>query len=157
MRKSGDQAIALDARQTQGASEAVNSVIYFAILPYFLNDAAVNKRYIGKKSIEGTTYHKIEITFDVEGGGRDHDDVYVYWIDAEDYSLDYLAYSYEVNGGGVRFRSAYNSRTVGGLVFQDYINYKHDKNTPVTSLDDIFVAGGLKELSRIELYNISTL
>ena len=156
-RQSGDQIIALSDKQARGAAEGVNSVIYFAILPHFLNDGAVNKRYLGKKSIMGTSYHKIEITFDVEGGGKDHDDVYIYWIDAEDYSLDYLAYSFEVNGGGVRFRSAYNSREVGGIIFQDYINYKHDKNTPVASLDDVLMAGGLQELSRIELKNISTL
>ena len=148
--------VSLTAKELKAYHESVNSVVYFAILPYFLNDAAVNKRYLGKKSIKGTNYHKIEITFDKEGGGSDHDDVYVYWIDASDYSLDYLAYSYEVNGGGVRFRAAYNPRQVAGITFQDYVNYKHDKNTPVATLDDIYVAGGLKELSRIELKNISS-
>jgi hypothetical protein len=155
-RMSGGQLIPLDHKKTKAYTESVNSVVYFAILPYFLNDGAVNKRYLGQKSIRGTNYHKIEVTFDEEGGGSDHDDVYVYWIDADDYSLDYLAYSFEVNGGGVRFREAYNSLRVAGIVFQDYVNYKHDKNTPVASLDDVFVAGGLTELSRIELKNITS-
>lgn len=156
-RMSGDQLTPLDNKKTKAYTESVNSVVYFAILPYFLNDGAVNKRYLGQKSIKGTNYHKIEVTFDEEGGGTDHDDVYVYWIDAADYSLDYLAYSFEVNGGGVRFREAYNSRRINGIIFQDYINYKHDKNTPVESLDDVLVAGELMELSRIELENISSI
>jgi len=140
-RLSGTDIIELNSKESTAASAGVNSVVYFAMLPYFL---------------KGIQYHKIEITFEEEGGGSDHDDVYVYWIDAADYSLDYLAYSYEVNGGGVRFREAYNAHQVAGITFQDYVNYKHDKNTPVATLDDIFVAGGLKELSRIELKNISS-
>ena len=156
-RMSGDQQIALADKIARASRESVNSVVYFAILPHFLNDPAVNKRYLGQNSIKGTTYHKIEITFDEEGGGSDHDDVYVYWFDAADYSLDFLAYSFEVNGGGVRFREAYNPRRTAGITFQDYVNYKHNKETPVESLDDVFVAGELIELSRIELKNIRSI
>ena len=69
--------------------------------------------------------------------------------------MDYLAYSFQVNGGGVRFREAYNPRTVGGIRFQDYVNYKHEnKDFPVQQLDQAFLNKELKELSRIELKNI---
>jgi len=71
--------------------------------------------------------------------------------------VDYLAYSYHVNGGGVRFRSAYNSREVDGVRFQDYINYKHDSTTPVEEMDEYYLKGELKELSKIELRNIISL
>jgi len=97
------------------------------------------------------------VTFDQEGGGVDHEDVYVYWVHKQDMTVDYLAYSYQVNGGGVRFRSAYNRRKIGGIIFQDYINYKHDKDTPVSSLDALYETGKLTELSKIELKNIKTI
>lgn len=144
----------LSEKEIKTYSGSVNSVHYFAFLPYFLNDGAVYKDYIGSVSIKGEPYHKIQVTFNEEGGGQDHDDIYVYWIHEQSYTLDYLAYSFHVNGGGVRFRSAYNRRSVGAITFQDYVNYKHDKTTPVFDLDKLYVAGELVELSRIELKNI---
>ena len=144
----------LSAKEVKTYSASVNSVHYFAFLPYFLNDGAVYKNYIGSVSIKGEPYHKIQVTFSEEGGGQDHDDIYVYWIHKKSNTLDYLAYSFHVNGGGVRFRSAYNRRSVGGITFQDYVNYKHDKTTPVFDLDKHYEAGELVELSRIELKNI---
>jgi len=146
--------VELTEKKISGYSNSVNSVHYFAFLPSFLNDDAVNKKLVGEVTVLGKDYYKIEVTFDQEGGGDDHDDVYMYWIGKEDYSLDYLAYSFHVNGGGVRFRSAYNKRTIGGIIFQDYINYKHDKETPVSDLDGLFEKKELIELSKIELVNI---
>lgn len=146
--------VVLTEKQINSYSNSVNSVHYFAFLPSFLNDKAVHKKLIGESTILGKEYYKIEVTFDKEGGGDDHDDIYMYWINKEDFSMDYLAYSFQVNEGGVRFRSAYNKRNVGGIIFQDYVNYKHDKDTPVSELDVLFEKGELIELSKIELVNI---
>jgi hypothetical protein len=38
---------------------------------------------------------------------KDFDDEYMYWI-KDTRKVDYLAYSYHVNDGGVRFRAAFN-------------------------------------------------
>lgn len=146
--------VSLSKKDHDAYGNSVNSVIYFAFIPYFLNDAAVNKEYLGEETIKGMDYHKIRVTFEQNGGGKDFDDVYVYWIDKKDHSLDYLAYSFHVNGGGVRFREAYNTRKIGGVVFQDYVNYKHEKETPVESLGALFDKGELKELSKIILENV---
>jgi len=74
----------------------------------------------------------------------------LYWINEETGIIDYLAYNYIVNGGGVRFREAINSRKINDIVFQDYINYKPEsKETPLNELDNLFENGQLKELSRI--------
>lgn len=135
-------------------SGSVNSVNYFAQLPYHLNDAAVNKTYEGTTTIKDKTYQVVKVTFDEAGGGEDFDDVYYYWFAAENYQLDYLAYSFHVNKGGVRFRSAYNIRTIDGIRFQDYVNYKAAKDTPLADLPKLYEAGELEELSRIELENI---
>ena len=136
-------------------TRSVNSVIYFALLPYGLNDAAVIKQYLGESELEGRAYHKIRVTFRQEGGGEDHDDVFVYWLSKENLSMDYFAYGYHTDGGGTRFRKAYNKRVVGGITFQDYINYKgSDDFDQVDNMDELFSSGKLEELSRIELKNI---
>jgi len=134
-------------------SESLNAVIYFLQLPLKLNDPAVIKKYIGETSIKGKKYHKIEISFDQSKGGADHNDVYYYWFDTEDYSMDHFAYS----AGGNRFREVLRTQEAGGVIFQDYINYQmpsDDSLTTVFKYDSLFEAGKLKELSRIELKNI---
>lgn len=138
-------------------SASVNSVWYFALLPYRLLDPAVQADDLGEATIEEKTYHKVKVTFAAEGGGEDFEDVFVYWFDQEDYSLDYLAYSYlEEDGLGIRFRKAINPRRVGSILFQDYINYKADPALfDVQQLDSAFSAGKLDTLSMIELENVA--
>lgn len=72
-------------------SGSVNSVHYFSILPYGLDGKAVHKTYMDSMEIGGETYHKIKVTFSEEGGGEDHDDEYIYWINTENFTVDYLA------------------------------------------------------------------
>lgn len=136
-------------------ANSVNSVHYFAKLPFGLNDAAVNKEFLGEVNIKGKEYYKIKITFDEFGGGDDFDDVYVYWFNKETFKPDYLAYIFHVDGGGLRFRRAYNERYIKGIRFVDYENYKApDKNTPILSMDSLYVKGELELLSKIELDSI---
>ena len=135
---------------------SVNSVHYFSVLPYGLNDKAVNKTLLESVTIKGKDYHKIKVTFNAEGGGEDHEDVFVYWVDKQSYKLGYLAYSYnEEDGLGMRFREAYNERFVNSLRFVDYNNYKTEDNTiPLENLDKAFEENQLKLLSKIELKNV---
>lgn len=137
-------------------TSSVNSVHYFALLPYGLNDAAVNKSSLGEVSIKDKLYHKIKVTFSQEGGGEDYEDVFIYWIEAGTFKADYIAYSYiEDDGVGIRFREAYNERFINGLRFVDYNNYKsEDATMDLLGLDKAFESGSLKLLSKIELENI---
>ncbi|NAY90729.1 deoxyribose-phosphate aldolase [Muricauda sp. JGD-17] len=133
-------------------SNSVNSVHYFARLPYGLNDPAVNKALLGKVSIKGQEYYKVKVIFDQEGGGDDFDDTYIYWFNINTFKPDYLAYDFHVNGGGQRFREAYNERYVNGIRFVDYNNYKpKSKNTDILSIGELFEKGELELLSKIEL------
>lgn len=135
--------------------ESVNSVHYFSVLPLGLNDAAVNKEYLGTVTIKGKAYHKVKITFKQEGGGVDFEDVFIYWFRTSDFLLDYLAYSYTVNGGGVRFREVSKEQVVNGVRFVNYKNYKpNDAMLSVENLDKAFDNGQLKLLSEINLENI---
>ena len=147
----------IEEKKRAAYTSSVNSVIYFGFLPLPLNDAAVNKSYVGEATINQKNYYKIKVTFDVQGGGEDYEDVFYYWFDKEDFSMDYLAYSYnEDDGIGVRFREAYNARIVNGVVVQDYRNYRpeNEENFPLETIDDAFTEGTLKLLSVIELEDV---
>ncbi len=134
---------------------SINSVNYFVLLPHGLNDPAVNKKFIEEEDIKSKKYYKIQVTFNEKGGGEDFDDVYIYWFNSETFKIDYLAYSFAVNGGGMRFREAYNERIVNGLRFVDYNNYKPDtKDSSLENLGKLFENNQLKLVSKIETENI---
>lgn len=116
--------VLLSPKDSVARAGSVNSVVYFALLPGLLEDPSARKTLEGTDEIGGQTYHRIRVQFVEEGGGTHYDDAYLYWIDPEDFSMDYLAYSFLVDGGGTRFRKAYNARRINGLMFQDYENYK---------------------------------
>ncbi len=129
---------------------SVNSVLYFNKIPLVANDPAVIKEYIGSVVIEEKPYYAIKITFRQEGGGDDFEDEFRYWINKDNYQLDFIAYNYQTDEGGTRFRKAINQRRVGKLLVQDYINYAPtQKFPPLDSLPVYFERGDLKELSRI--------
>lgn len=138
-------------------SSSINSVHYFSVLPFGLNNPAVNKEYLGKIAIKNKQYHKIKITFNKDGGGEDFEDEFVYWVDTKSFKVDYLGYSYSENDGvGLRFREAYNERYIKGIRFVDYINFKPlNKNANLGSLDSLYVNNSLKELSRINLEQVN--
>lgn len=132
-------------------TSSVNSVHYFAHLPYALNDRAVNKELDGETTILGEPYYKIKITFQQEGGGADHHDEFLYWIHKEKFTIDYLAYKFLVNDGGIRFRVAYNPRYVEGIRFVDYENYTiEDYTTELSDLEDLYLKDQLIWLSTIK-------
>ncbi|MDX1409265.1 MAG: DUF6503 family protein, partial [Saprospiraceae bacterium] len=54
----------ITAERTQAYSNSVNSVIYFALLPYGLNDPAVIKSYEGEVDIRGKAYHQVRVAFE---------------------------------------------------------------------------------------------
>ncbi|MEO1011172.1 MAG: DUF6503 family protein [Bacteroidota bacterium] len=150
-----DSLVVLSDSLSHILANAINSVHYFAYLPYGLNDPAVNKEYLGNATIAGQHYHKIRVTFDEEGGGDDHDDTFVYWFHTQTLKPEYLAYSFHVNGGGIRFRKAYNERYINGIRFVDYLNYEPlEKGKALERMDGLFETGGLRLLSRIAIDNI---
>lgn len=136
-------------------SDGVNSVHYFAQLPFGLNNEAVQKKLVGEDSIDNNNYYEIEVTFKEEGGGTDFDDVFVYWVNKQNFTVDYLAYSYATNGGGIRFREAYNPRVIEGIRFADYNNYKPESlDIKLSDLDELFIKKELKLLSKIKTENV---
>lgn len=139
-------------RQLSRAFEDVNSVSYFAMLPYKLNDVAVIKHYEGEIEIKGELYDKVKVTFEGEGSGDSPDNIFYYWFNRETGFMDYLGYT----KGGFRFRAAYNQRFVNGIRFVDYVNYSGGVYTAnaLEEYDQLYNADKLKELSRIILEDV---
>lgn len=149
----GTAVVVPDSMASKYAS-SINSVIYYALLPYRLNDEAVIKKYLGSESIKDQQYDMIEITFKKEGGGKDYDDVYIYWINSKTKFVDYFCYSYSTDGGGIRFREAINPRIINGVRIVDYNNFEVSKETPLDKCAQMFEANELQKISVIELQNV---
>lgn len=136
-------------------ANAVNSVHYFSVLPFSLNDKAVFKKKLKSVTIKGKNYYKIQVTFSENGGGDDFDDVFIYWFNKQTFLLEYLAYAYHTNGGGIRFRDIKNEEMVNGIRFVDYNNYKpKNKSVTVENIDKAFENNQLEKISKIVLQNV---
>ncbi|TMM31281.1 deoxyribose-phosphate aldolase [Polaribacter aestuariivivens] len=137
-------------------SNSINSVHYFSVLPFGLNDKAVRKKLLKPSTVNGKGYHKIEITFTEDGGGEDFEDVFIYWIGKDDFLIDYLAYAYHTNGGGKRFRVLKEQCVKNGIRFVDYHNYKPlNKNIKLINIDKAFEENQLEKVSEIVLKDIN--
>ncbi len=155
-REINGERVPLSAKDSAAYAGSVNSVLYFALLPYALNDPAVQIEYLGTATLNKEPYHKIKVTFRTEGGGEDYQDEYIYWFHRDRHTMDYLAYNYQVDGGGARFREAYNIRTVDGLRIADYRNYKPvPQSMEVAVFDSLFEAGRMEQVSLIETENVT--
>lgn len=136
-------------------TNSVNGVIYFALLPQALNDPPVITEKLEDVRIRGKEYHKIKVTFNTTGGSDVHDDIFVYWFEKDSSAMDYFAYLFYSDGGGIRFREAFNTRNINGIVFSDYKNYAlNDTTFDVTRIDSLYRENQLSLLSEIRLENI---
>lgn len=148
--------VELSGKEKARLEGGLNSVNYFMLLPYHLKDEAVIPEYEGKVTIQDTLYHKVKVNFRKEGGGRDHQDTYMYWFQANDYTMDYLAYRFYTNDGGIRFRKAYEVMNRGGIRFQNYLNMAPpSKDVRLSKVDSLFEAGEMEKVSEINKNNIT--
>ncbi len=148
---SEDERASLDTR--------VNSVAYFALLPSPLDDPAVQLHYSGRDTIDGSPYHRIRVTFQQDDGGRDWQDVFMYWFHTDSYDMDFLAYAFGLGpeeDPGTRFREAYNVRRIHGVRVADYYNYTSDTLAPdrLEQYPDLWAEDALDLVSRIELDSV---
>ncbi|XOV92781.1 MAG: DUF6503 family protein [Bacteroidota bacterium] len=149
-----DDTIELTDEWSKKYTSSVNAVLYFFQIPFVLNDPAANKELLAEETINDKSYWKVLVTFDQESGGAGYEDHFLYWIDRKSNNIDYLAYNYSDDGGGVRFREAINRRKIDGITFQDYINFEVPIGTPLENIPGLYTEGKLKELSRIINENI---
>lgn len=128
--------------------------IYFCFLPYRLNDPGVYKQDLGLTTWEGRHLHRIKVTFE-PGSSTDASDEYMYWFDPETARLEYFAYTYDDNGGGLRFRRAINHRRLGGILFFDQENLGTEgADLSVDAIDAAYVRDQLRYVSTVRFENI---
>lgn len=159
-RRVDGERVALSEEERLGMETTVNSVVYFALLPFPLGDPAVQARMLGSDTLEGQVYDAVEVTFREEGGGRDYQDRFVYWFHPDTHVMDYLAYYYHTDGSGSRFRKAVNPRTVEGVRVADYINFTADSTADtlgmaVEQYPALLREDALRTFSRIETENVT--
>lgn len=157
----GQDAPFADDAERLAAAESVGSVVYFVRLPAPLTDPAVRVRSLGRDSVDGAPYDALEVTFAQEGGGRDWQDRYVYWLHPERRTVDYLAYSYRESPGdtaraatGHRFRRAIGVQTVDGLRVQDYENLSADSLARLEDYPAAWAAGRTFRVSDVRTENV---
>ena len=99
MRFINDKSVELSDSVTNAFSNSLNSVMYFFQLPRPLNDQVVVHKYLGLTKIFNKRYWTIKVTFKENGGGKDYQDEFRYWININNRQIDYLAYNYLTEGG----------------------------------------------------------
>lgn len=150
-----------DDAERLAAAESVGSVVYFVRLPAPLTDPAVRVRSLGRDTVDGAPYDALEVTFAQDGGGRDWQDRYVYWLHPARRTVDFLAYSYRESPGdtaraatGHRFRRLVGVQTVDGLRVQDYENLSADSLARLEDYPDALAAGRTFRVSEVRTENV---
>ena len=151
--------VSLSPSERGAVETTVNSVAYFALLPEPLGDPAVQPTYSGRDTIDGVPYHRVDVTFQQEGGGSDWQDVFVYWFRTDTYAMDYLAYAFGQGPGeeaGTRFREAHNVRRRTGVRVADYHNYTADTLTAdqMARYPALLESDALELVSEIEIDSV---
>jgi len=154
----GDTA-SLSPSEQDAVETTVNSVTYFTLLPEPLGDAAVQPNYSGRDTIDGVPYQRVRVTFRQEGGGKDWEDVFMYWFRTDTHTMDYVAYAYGQGPdeeAGTRFRSAYNVRRRGDVRVADYYNYTADTLAAdqMAQYPKLLEKGALRRVSEIEIDSV---
>lgn len=155
----------LSEAERQAVATAVNSVAYFALLPYPLADPAVQARALGRDSVEGAPYEAVEVTFAQDGGGADWEDRYLVWLHPERHTMDYLAYTYEPTPGDTsRTETGHRFRRVIGVTeipvdgdtvrFQDYANLTADSLAQLEDYPEALAAGRTIPVSEVILDSV---
>jgi hypothetical protein len=145
-------------KKRKAYSNSVNSVIYFAFMPWVLGDPAVIPTYLGRDTIKGEVLDQIDIAFTTDNGGEDADDEYLYWFTPDTRQLKYIAYAHP-GGKAPRLREAYDERLVDGITIRDYYNWNTpgNKARPINKLPAAFNADSLNLLSEINLEEVRRL
>jgi hypothetical protein len=128
--------------------------VYFVYLPFRLNDPSVIQTDLGLENWEGRLLHKVKVTFS-PGSSTDAQDEFIYWFNPESARLEQFAYSFDADPDGIRFRSLFNYRRIGGVLFFDQHN--HGAEGDHLSVDQItpeFVETSMRHISTVTLEEV---
>ena len=144
-----------DATEAQRLRDWATARLYFAFLPYRLDDPSAMQRDLGLERWGERELRKVKVTFR-PGTSSDAQDEFLYWFDAETGRLEQFAYSFAGRPGGLRFRRLDNYQRVGGLLFFDQENLGVEGDgLSVDQIDPAFVTQRMRPISRIHLDHIT--
>lgn len=147
------QSVSVAPGETQRLRDWVMQRVYFAFLPFRLDDPSVRKQDLGFEIWGNRRLQKVKITF-AAGSSTDADDEYLFWFEPESGRVAQFAYSFQGSPGGLRFRKAINSRRIGGILFFDQENYGVEgEGLRVDQMTPAFVKT-LRRVSTVRLENI---
>lgn len=66
---------------------------YWFTMPYKLNDKGTVAKYLGQEDFNGTTYDKVEATYDPEVTGKEQNDIYILYVNPETKLIDRFYFS----------------------------------------------------------------
>ena len=148
-------AVAVAPEKQQVYRDWAMAKVYFSFLPYRLDDPGVFKQDLGLVTWGDRQLHKVKVTFEA-GSSTDASDEYMYWLDPDTAQVELFAYSYDNNGGGLRFRRAVNDRRVGGILFFDQENLGVEgPDLSVDAIDADYVRDKLRPVSTVRLEEIT--
>ncbi|MFQ5527594.1 MAG: DUF6503 family protein [Thermoanaerobaculia bacterium] len=128
--------------------------VYFAFLPYRLEDPSVGLEDQGSETWDGRELRRVKVSFE-PGSSTDADDEFLYWFDPESARLELFAYSYTRNDGGLRFRRLTNYRREGGILFFDQENLGVEgPGLSVDLVSPAYVRDAMRYVSTVELREI---
>ena len=146
--------VEIPADRRQALRDWVMARVYFAFLPYRLNDPSVYKQDLGLEAWGDRELRRVRVTF-APGSSTDAEDVFVFWLDPETARVEQFAYSYTRGKGGLRFRRGVNYRRIGGILFFDQENLGVDgPGFSVDELDPAFVER-MRHVSTVELRDVA--
>lgn len=143
----------LDADLAQRRRDWAMQRVYFAFLPFRLNDPDVWKEDLGLETWGDRQLHRVRISFS-PGSSTDADDTYAYWFDPETGAVVFFAYRYAGDPGGIRFRRAIDPRRVGGILFFDQENYGAEGDALGVDMITPSFAEGLRLVSTVRFVNV---
>ncbi len=145
--------VEIPADQVSAVRDWAMARVYFSFLPFRLNDDSVFKEDQGLETWDGRSLHRVKVTF-AAGSSSDSSDEYLYWFDPKTGKLEQLAYSFEGQPGGLRFRKGVRYRRIGDILFFDQENFGVEGDQyKIDQINPEFVQT-MKHVSTVELRQI---
>jgi hypothetical protein len=147
--------ISMSPSDREEAAYSLGQVLFFATFPHHLRYPAIATEFLGLDTLEGRSYYRVGVVFLQTTSGYAPEDRYVCWIHDGEYTLDYLAYSFERHGGGARFFKALTRQEAGGLLFSAYQAYLPPEDSrDLAAFGQFYRQNRLQTAARVEHNNL---
>ncbi len=140
-----------DRYPVQMLERSLYGLIYTSTLPLSLKGNDLKLELLQNVIIRQKEY----ITLKVTNKDLQNDDVFILYLDKNNFELDYVALKHSLTSNYPQFRRFINQRPINGILFQDYIIFA--PKTPELPLEEFYIQyneASLKEIRTIKLDSI---